>query len=66
MFAASVPQAGSVPHRHGFTRADHFRATEPRQPAPMALPAFMALREKWDPKRRLRSAQSQRMFGDTA
>ncbi|MET0794060.1 MAG: FAD-binding oxidoreductase [Polyangiaceae bacterium] len=43
-----------------FTRADHFRAMEPR------LPAFMALREKWDPKRRLRSAQSQRLFGDTA
>jgi decaprenylphospho-beta-D-ribofuranose 2-oxidase len=42
-----------------FTRAVHFRAMEPR------LPAFMALREKWDPKRRLRSAQSQRLFGDT-
>lgn len=43
-----------------FTRAEHFRAMEPR------LPAFMELREKWDPKRRLRSAQSQRLFGDTA
>jgi FAD/FMN-containing dehydrogenase len=42
------------------TRAEHFRAMEPR------LPAFMALREKWDPKRRLRSAQSQRLFGDKA
>ena len=41
-----------------FTRADHFQAMEPR------LPAFLALREKWDPKRRLRSAQSQRLFGD--
>jgi len=41
-----------------FTRAEHFRAMEPR------LPAFLALREKWDPKRRLRSAQSQRLFGD--
>lgn len=41
-----------------FTRADHFRAMEPR------LPAFEALRAKWDPKRRLRSAQSQRLFGD--
>jgi FAD/FMN-containing dehydrogenase len=41
-----------------FTRADHFRAMEPR------LPKFEALREKWDPKRRLRSAQSARLFGD--
>jgi decaprenylphospho-beta-D-ribofuranose 2-oxidase len=41
-----------------FTRADHFRAMEPR------LPKFLALREKWDPKRRLRSAQSVRVFGD--
>jgi decaprenylphospho-beta-D-ribofuranose 2-oxidase len=41
-----------------FTRPEHFRAMEPR------LPAFMALREKWDPKRRLRSAQSKRLFGD--
>ncbi|HEY4103659.1 MAG TPA: FAD-binding oxidoreductase [Polyangiaceae bacterium] len=43
-----------------FTRAEHFRAMEPR------LPAFFALREKWDPKRRLRSAQSKRLFGDAA
>ncbi|MEP7053070.1 MAG: FAD-binding oxidoreductase [Pseudomonadota bacterium] len=43
-----------------FTRAEHFAAMEPR------LPAFLALREKWDPERRLRSAQSQRLFGDTA
>ena len=41
-----------------FTRPEHFRAMEPR------LPAFLALREKWDPKRRLRSAQSKRLFGD--
>jgi FAD/FMN-containing dehydrogenase len=41
-----------------FTRADHFRAMEPR------LPRFMELREKWDPERRLRSAQSKRLFGD--
>jgi FAD/FMN-containing dehydrogenase len=43
-----------------FTRAEHFRAMEPR------LPLFLALREKWDPKRRLRSAQSKRLFGDAA
>jgi len=43
-----------------FTRAEHFRAMEPR------LPAFMAARDKWDPARRLRSAQSRRLFGDLA
>jgi decaprenylphospho-beta-D-ribofuranose 2-oxidase len=41
-----------------FTRPEHFRAMEPR------LPAFEALRDKWDPSRRLRSAQSRRLFGD--
>lgn len=41
-----------------FTRPEHFRAMEPR------LPKFLALREKWDPERRLRSAQSKRLFGD--
>jgi FAD/FMN-containing dehydrogenase len=43
-----------------FTRAAHFHAMEPR------LPAFLAAREKWDPHRRLRSAQSVRLFGDRA
>lgn len=43
-----------------FTRAEHFRAMEPR------LPAFEALRARWDPQRRLRSAQSRRLFGDAA
>jgi FAD/FMN-containing dehydrogenase len=41
-----------------FTRAEHFEAMEPR------LPAFRAAREKWDPRRRLRSAQSVRLLGD--
>jgi FAD/FMN-containing dehydrogenase len=41
-----------------FTRPEHFRAMEPR------LPKFLALREKWDPQRKLRSAQSLRLFGD--
>ncbi|MCL2779482.1 MAG: FAD-binding oxidoreductase [Polyangiaceae bacterium] len=41
-----------------FTRPEHFRAMEPR------LDAFFAAREKWDPQRRLRSAQSARLFGD--
>lgn len=43
-----------------FTRAEDFRAMEPR------LDAFLAAREKWDPQRRLRSAQSVRIFGDRA
>jgi FAD/FMN-containing dehydrogenase len=43
-----------------FTRAADYRAMEPR------LPAFIALRDKYDPKRRLRSAQSVRIFGDPA
>jgi FAD/FMN-containing dehydrogenase len=43
-----------------FTRAEHFAKMEHR------LPRFMSLREKWDPKRRLRSAQSCRLFGDRA
>jgi decaprenylphospho-beta-D-ribofuranose 2-oxidase len=41
-----------------FTRADHFRAMEKR------LPRFEEVRAKWDPQRRLRSAQSVRLFGD--
>jgi decaprenylphospho-beta-D-ribofuranose 2-oxidase len=41
-----------------FTRPEHFRAMEPR------LDAFFAAREKWDPQRRLRSAQSVRLLGD--
>ncbi|TKD10342.1 FAD-binding oxidoreductase [Polyangium fumosum] len=43
-----------------FTRPEHFRAMEPR------LERFLAAREKWDPHRRLRSAQSVRLFGDRA
>lgn len=41
-----------------FTRPEHFRAMEPR------LDAFLAVRERWDPEGRLRSAQSVRLFGD--
>jgi len=43
-----------------FTRPEHFRKMEPR------LDRFMALRDKWDPQRKLRSAQSVRLFGDRA
>jgi FAD/FMN-containing dehydrogenase len=43
-----------------FTRPEHFRRMEPR------LPAFCEARAKWDPHRRLRSAQSVRVLGDAA
>ncbi len=43
-----------------FTRAEHFAKMEPR------LPRFAALRDKYDPQRRLRSAQSVRLLGDHA
>jgi decaprenylphospho-beta-D-ribofuranose 2-oxidase len=42
------------------TRADHFRAMEPR------LPGWNEVRRKWDPERRLRSALSVRLLGDEA
>ncbi|NUP09621.1 MAG: FAD-binding oxidoreductase [Polyangiaceae bacterium] len=44
-----------------FTRPEHFREMEKQR-----LPAFMEARAKWDPKRRIRSAQSVRLFGDPA
>ncbi len=44
--------------KDAFTRADHFRAMEPR------LGAWLAVRRKWDPQGRLRSAQSVRLLGD--
>ena len=45
--------------KDAFTRAEHFRAMEPR------LDAFLAVRRKWDPEGRIQSAQSVRLFGDT-
>lgn len=44
--------------KDALTRAAHFRAMEPR------LEAWQAVRRKWDPQRRLRSAQSMRLLGD--
>jgi hypothetical protein len=41
-----------------FTRPEHFRAMEGR------LPAFEAVRSKWDPEKKFKSAQSVRLFGD--
>ena len=46
--------------KDAFTRAEHFRAMEPR------LPEWMVIRRRWDPAGRLRSAQSVRLFGDPA
>ncbi len=42
-----------------FTRREHFEEMERRR-----LPAFREARAKWDPARRIRSAQSVRLFGD--
>jgi FAD/FMN-containing dehydrogenase len=44
--------------KDALTRAAHYRAMEPR------LDAFQAVRRKWDPEGKLRSAQSVRVMGD--
>jgi len=44
--------------KDAFVRADQFAAMEPR------LEEFRRVRERWDPERRLRSAQSVRLLGD--
>jgi FAD/FMN-containing dehydrogenase len=41
--------------KDAFTRAEHFRAMEPR------LPAWQAIRRRWDPQGKIRSLQSVRM-----
>ncbi len=46
--------------KDAFTRPTHFRAMEPR------LERWMAVRCRWDPTLRLRSAQSVRILGDPA
>jgi FAD/FMN-containing dehydrogenase len=45
--------------KDAFTRAEHFARMEPR------LAAFDAVRRRWDPERRFKSAQSIRMLGDS-
>jgi decaprenylphospho-beta-D-ribofuranose 2-oxidase len=45
--------------KDAFTRPEHFRAMEPR------LEAFNAVRRRWDPEGKIRSAQSVRLLGDT-
>jgi decaprenylphospho-beta-D-ribofuranose 2-oxidase len=44
--------------KDGFTRAEHFRAMEPR------LDAFLEVKRRWDPESKLKSAQSVRLFGE--
>lgn len=44
--------------KDSFTSAEDFRRMEPR------LPHFLAVRERYDPRRRIRSAQSIRILGD--
>ncbi len=46
--------------KDSFTRAEHFRAMEPR------LEQWSAVRRQWDPELRFRSAQSVRVLGDPA
>jgi FAD/FMN-containing dehydrogenase len=45
--------------KDAFTRPEHFRAMEPR------LEGWNAVRRKWDPRGRLKSAQSIRLLGDS-
>lgn len=44
--------------KDGFTRPEHFRAMDPR------VDAFLAIKRKWDPEGKLKSAQSVRLFGE--
>ncbi len=44
--------------KDAFTRPEHYAAMDPR------LPEFQAVRDRWDPARSIRSAQSVRVFGD--
>lgn len=46
--------------KDSFTRAEHFRAMEPR------LSRWSEIRRRWDPELRIRSAQSVRVLGDPA
>ena len=46
--------------KDAFTRPEHFRTMEPR------LEGWNAVRRKWDPQGRLKSALSLRVLGDRA
>jgi hypothetical protein len=57
--AATIAEGGRVYlAKDGFVRAEDFARMEPR------LGDFLRARRRWDPEGRLRSAQSQRVFGD--
>ena len=45
--------------KDAFTRREHFEAMEGER-----LTRFQAVRDEWDPERRLRSGMSVRLFGD--
>jgi len=45
--------------KDSFTRREHFEAMEG-----VRLDEFRAIRDRWDPNRRFRSAQSVRLLGD--
>ena len=45
--------------KDSFTRRDHFEAMESER-----LKEFNAIRDRWDPNRRFRSALSVRLLGD--
>jgi FAD/FMN-containing dehydrogenase len=45
--------------KDSFTRREHFEAMEGSR-----LDEFRAVRDRWDPDRRFRSAQSVRLMGD--
>ena len=56
-----IERGGRIyPAKDAFTRAEHYRAMDPR------LDAWSEVRRKWDPHGKLRSAQSVRLFGDAA
>ena len=46
--------------KDAFTRAEHYRAMDPR------IDGFNAIRRRWDPDGRIRSALSVRLLGDAA
>lgn len=58
---ATIAEGGRIYlAKDAFTRADHFRAMEGER-----YDRFVAVRDRWDPERRMRSAQSVRLFGDS-
>ena len=46
--------------KDAFTRGEHYRAMDPR------IDGFNAIRRRWDPEGRIRSALSVRLLGDPA